>query len=355
LASASHEFSEPTKPSRLTSEEFFSEAWKTAQPANRTETRSRSRKKRRSEADSRQRSIFPSEDEQREQITWNEERVAEIPAYPETIGQSPILRAFYDAFGQDGKLSRDLREAIQNAVQPGFRENIVKQRRIKAAIFNVLQTHAIETPTEGTERAFGIFLEESENLTPAPVSEKAAPEAISGAAEREGRQDFSLEKTLEAMKQRRDEDERTALAQGMVPIGDARLSEAISRLERQIERERESEKSAIRDETPSHEADDATNQAASRPSPEPVTLVGTELGPDGRTIEITLPAEAEIIARHESERQAVRENAASVFLTAAMKSIENVSADETRSPMDRAESISGNVRDLRERGFNLSG
>ncbi|MDR1649958.1 MAG: class I SAM-dependent methyltransferase, partial [Synergistaceae bacterium] len=305
------------------------------------------------------------------------------------------------------------------------------------------------------------------------------PAAISDAAAREARQDISLEKTLEAMKQRRDEGDREALAKGMIPIGDARLNEAISRLERQIERERESEKADVREETPSREETAAskgrrerayptaslpqlkswldekrdgvdlaaleheitlrekeieyidagiggdrkriraeimeltggygpflptpqispdhdaegmpvtrkrretqtpeTNPAAGRPNPERVTMIGTELGPDGRTIEITLPSDAEIIARHEaelkteedssgqipgkipvrqslsgSEHQATHENASAVFLAAAMKSIESVFADEARSPMERAESISGNVRDLKKRGFNFS-
>jgi hypothetical protein len=71
-----------TKPSRLTGEEFFSEAWKTAQPANRTETRSRPREKKQVEADRRQRSLFPSEDEQRERISENEGQAAEKPDNP---------------------------------------------------------------------------------------------------------------------------------------------------------------------------------------------------------------------------------------------------------------------------------
>jgi adenine-specific DNA methylase len=208
------------------------------------------------------------------------------------------------------------------------------------------------------------------------------------------------------MKRQRDEDERTALAQGMVSIGDARLSEAISHLERQIERERESGKRDVREETSSREGSDApkgrrerayptvslpqlkswlaekrdgadlaaleheitlrekeieyidvgigedrkkiraeimeltggygpflptpqispdhdaegmpvtrkrgeaqtgeTNQTARRSEPEPVTLIGTELGPNGRTIEITLPSETEIIARHETEQETAR-------------------------------------------------
>jgi hypothetical protein len=67
-ASVSSVSPEQSKPSYLTGEEFFSEAWRTARPANRTETKPRQRKKRHSEADNRQHSIFPSEDEQRELI-----------------------------------------------------------------------------------------------------------------------------------------------------------------------------------------------------------------------------------------------------------------------------------------------
>jgi hypothetical protein len=54
------------------------------------------------------------------------------------------------------------------------------------------------------------------------------------------------------------------------------------------------------------------------------------------------------------EQENKHENAADVFLAAAMKSIESVFADETRSPMERADSISGNVKDLRERGSSFS-
>jgi hypothetical protein len=183
----------------------------------------------------------------------------EISASPETIGQNPVLQSFYDAFGQDAKLARDLHEAIQNAAQADFRENIIKQRRIKAAIFQVFQTHAVENSTDCTEFAFDIFLEKSESQTLTPVSENTA-ETITPAA-----------------------------------ITDTMTSEA------------------------RHEAENKTREDAASDIP--------------------------------GERRDVKQGAAAVLLAAAMKSFENVSADETRSREDRAESISGNVEDLRGRGF----
>jgi hypothetical protein len=153
----------------------------------------------------------------------NAAKPEETPAYPETTGQPPLFRAFYDAFGQDAKIANDLREAIQNTAQPDFRENIIKQRRIKAAISQVFQTHAAENPAASTERAFDIFLGQSESAAgTAPIVQPAG----------NGRGEPAKE-------------------------NDAR---------------------------------------------EPVTLVGTTLGPGGKTFEITLPSDEEIIARHEAGR-----------------------------------------------------
>ncbi|MDR0652087.1 MAG: DEAD/DEAH box helicase family protein [Synergistaceae bacterium] len=136
----------------------------------------------------------------------------------------------------------------------------------------------------------------------------------------------------------------------------------------------------------------APERAKTETSPtKPVTLVGTVLGSPGKTIELTLPSEEEIISRHETEleakenqseeepvsagnvppgqipdatpnvqpiggisleeRQAVIKDA----VTVAVKSLERTFADESLSREERAESISGSVRNLRGRGLNFSG
>jgi hypothetical protein len=110
--SASPGHSEQAKPSRLTNEEFFSEAWRTAQPPTRTETRSRSSKKKRQiAADTRQLSIFPSEDEQRERISENEGQAAGETFSPEKYREKSIetLRERYSSYREyrtDGDESR---------------------------------------------------------------------------------------------------------------------------------------------------------------------------------------------------------------------------------------------------------
>ena len=253
----------------------------------------------------------------------------EMTVYPEAIGHSPILRAFYDAFGQDERLSNDLREAILNATQPGFKENIVKQRRIKAAIFNVLQAHDAENPAEDTERAFGIFLGQSENETQAHVSERVAPDAISDAAAPETRQGqrkrayptVSLPQLKSWLSEKPEGADLAALEMEItlrekeIEYIDAGVGEERKRIRAEITELTGGYAPSLPTPqiSPDHDAEGMpitskrreaqARETSDRLEPESVTIIGTELGPNGRTIEITLPSEAEIIARHEAERE----------------------------------------------------
>ena len=232
-----------------------------------------------------------------------------------------------------------------------------------------------------------IFNQEILNRTVKPrVSENA--EATVSAQAREipetPKQPYSPEKMLEGMKRRREENIVSALAQRKIPVEDARLNEAISRLERQIESERESERAAVSDETPSRETDDAPKGRRERAYPtvslpqlknwltekrdgadlaalemeitlreKEIEYIDAGVGEERKRIraeimEMTggyapfLPtpqispghdAEGMPITRGRREaqtpetNQTTRENAAAVFLAAAMKSIESVFAD----------------------------
>ncbi|MDR1511039.1 MAG: hypothetical protein LBS53_15565, partial [Synergistaceae bacterium] len=127
-----------------------------------------------------------------------------------------------------------------------------------------------------------------------------SPEPAAETRENEDR-DNSLEEILAGLKQQRDEEERAALAQGRLPIGDARLSEAINRLERQIERERR--EGQAREPKPREMAvsSETLARGPETSAGKPVTLIGTKLGADGGTIELTLPTDTEVTARQKAE------------------------------------------------------
>ena len=59
--------------------------------------------------------------------------------YPESIAQSKAKRALYDNYGKDEALTNQLYEAIIDNIQEGFRHNDAKSKRIKGALYNILQ------------------------------------------------------------------------------------------------------------------------------------------------------------------------------------------------------------------------
>lgn len=57
--------------------------------------------------------------------------------YPQSIKHSPALRAIYDNFGEDEEFSLKIHNAVLNSKQEGFRGDLVKERRIKRAIYAI--------------------------------------------------------------------------------------------------------------------------------------------------------------------------------------------------------------------------
>ncbi len=58
--------------------------------------------------------------------------------YPESVKNSPAMRAFYDNFGQDEAMAKALHMAIMSSKQEGFRTNSVKINAIKRALYKIL-------------------------------------------------------------------------------------------------------------------------------------------------------------------------------------------------------------------------
>jgi len=76
--------------------------------------------------------------------------------YPDTIRHSGALRAFYDNFGEDEVLEIRLNNAVLSSKMERFRNNPVKENRIKRALFQVLNDDEL------VERAYKIIIEQEE-------------------------------------------------------------------------------------------------------------------------------------------------------------------------------------------------
>lgn len=76
--------------------------------------------------------------------------------YPENIRTSAAMRAFYDNCGENEELAVKLHEAVLMAKQEGFRNNPVKEKKIKKAIFKVLNN------TEEVEKIYKLIVEQEE-------------------------------------------------------------------------------------------------------------------------------------------------------------------------------------------------
>ena len=87
-------------------------------------------------------------------------RNAETPEnnahYPESIRHSGALRAFYDNCGEDEKLALAIDKAVRESKQADFRHNEFKERRIKKALYKVLQDK------DEVERVYNIVVEQGE-------------------------------------------------------------------------------------------------------------------------------------------------------------------------------------------------
>ncbi|UOF91948.1 type I restriction endonuclease subunit R [Fodinisporobacter ferrooxydans] len=85
-------------------------------------------------------------------VTFPEEN----DAYPVRIRKSGALRAFYDNCGRDEELAIALHEAVLRSKQDRFRNNPVKEKRIKRELFKILKDES------EVERIFNIICEQEE-------------------------------------------------------------------------------------------------------------------------------------------------------------------------------------------------
>jgi type I restriction enzyme R subunit len=76
--------------------------------------------------------------------------------YPENIRHSGALRAFYDNCGNDEALAIPIDKAVRESKQVDFRNNGFKERRIKQALFKVLNDK------DEVERVYNIVVEQGE-------------------------------------------------------------------------------------------------------------------------------------------------------------------------------------------------
>lgn len=86
----------------------------------------------------------------------NVEEPEEYAGYPESIRHSEALRSFYDNCGNDEALAIALDEAVRKSKLADFRNNDVKERRIKKALFAILND------VEEVERVYSIVVAQGE-------------------------------------------------------------------------------------------------------------------------------------------------------------------------------------------------
>ena len=77
-------------------------------------------------------------------------------SYPKEIRQSAALRALYDNTGNDVKLAQALHSAVLRSRMDRFRNDPVKERRIKRDLFKILGSK------DEVERIFKIVVEQEE-------------------------------------------------------------------------------------------------------------------------------------------------------------------------------------------------
>ena len=76
--------------------------------------------------------------------------------YPETVRSSAATRAFYENCGEDEELAIKLHNAVLTSKLEGFRNNPVKEKKIKKAIFKLLND------PEEVERIYKLIVEQEE-------------------------------------------------------------------------------------------------------------------------------------------------------------------------------------------------
>ncbi len=76
--------------------------------------------------------------------------------YPESVRHSGAMRALYDNCGEDETLTGKLHQAVLASKQDGFRNNPVKENKIKRALYQVLKN------TDEVERVYKLIVEQEE-------------------------------------------------------------------------------------------------------------------------------------------------------------------------------------------------
>ena len=76
--------------------------------------------------------------------------------YPEAIQKNGALRALYDNCGEDEKQALQLHKAILKSKMDGFRNNPVKENKIKRALYQILKDE------DEVERIYQIVVEQDE-------------------------------------------------------------------------------------------------------------------------------------------------------------------------------------------------
>ena len=76
--------------------------------------------------------------------------------YPESVRSSGAARAFYDNCGENEELALQLHRAVLQAKQDGFRNNPVKEKKIKRALYQILNDE------KEVERVYQIAVEQEE-------------------------------------------------------------------------------------------------------------------------------------------------------------------------------------------------
>lgn len=90
------------------------------------------------------------------ELVKNAENPENNPRYPESIRYSGALRALFDNCGEDEVLALALDKAVRESKQADFRHNEFKERRIKQAIYKVLEDK------DEVERVYNIVVEQGE-------------------------------------------------------------------------------------------------------------------------------------------------------------------------------------------------
>lgn len=90
------------------------------------------------------------------ELVKNAENPENNPRYPESIRHSGALRALFDNCGEDEAWALALDKAVRQSKQADFRHNEFKERKIKRALFAILQD------MDEVERVYNIVVEQGE-------------------------------------------------------------------------------------------------------------------------------------------------------------------------------------------------